>query len=68
MVVDLPAPLGPRSANVSPRRDLEVEAVEGGVVAVAVTGTFEAQSGLPLPRRSGVFQGKRPEGHCRAFM
>ena len=67
MVVDLPAPFGPRRATVSPRADLEAEPVDGNVCAVTVTGTFEAQSWLRSATARSV-QGKRPEGHCRAFM
>ena len=35
-VVVLPAPLGPRKAKISPRRDLEVDAAHGLVVAIAL--------------------------------
>ena len=36
MVEDLPAPLGPRKPNASPRRDVDVDAVHRGEVAEAL--------------------------------
>ena len=64
MVVDLPAPFGPRRATVSPRRHLEAEVVDRQVGAVAVAGAFEAQGGRGAAMARRV-QGKRSEGHCR---
>ena len=36
IVEDLPAPFGPRNPNASPRRDLDVDAVDRGEVAEAL--------------------------------
>ena len=46
MVVDLPAPFGPRSANVSPCSISERDAGEGGVVAVPLREVLHGHRGL----------------------
>ena len=47
----LPAPLGPMMARISPRPDLEIDAVERGEAAEAHGQRLGAQDGARLPDR-----------------
>ena len=52
IVDDLPAPLGPRKPNASPRRDLDVDAVDGGEVAEALHQAAGQDHRVPRARWS----------------
>ena len=70
MVVDLPAPFGPRSATVSPARDLQAEAVQGEVAAVAVNHLIEVDGGATRTASAGIRPGTCsgrlfPDSHLR---
>ena len=65
MVVDLPAPFGPRRATVSPRATSRHRSSTATSRAVPVTGAFEAEGGRWRPVRARRVKGKGSEGHFR---
>ena len=58
-MVVLPAPLGPSTPKTSPRRDGQVDGVDGALVAerldeaVASTASDESWEGVSVPTRGG---------------
>lgn len=59
MVVDLPAPLGPRKPVTTPRSDGEAEVVDGGDIAVALGGLVDFEHEV-LPVNHGVWRYPAP--------
>ena len=67
MVVDLPAPLGPRKPKISPARDLEADAVHGHERAEALLrSSDDDRVAIPARRRCGPASAQSPAsaGRC----
>ena len=57
MVVVLPAPLGPRNAKISPARDVERDAVDGGDLAELLDQVLDMNHRCVEPPERGILNG-----------